>query len=325
MHTVLIASIATAFAAWALLFTLLRSSLAWRIAVDKPNQRSLHILAVPRVGGLVVVGIALIAMSIVAQSIQVITVTAVGLMLVFAIDDRRGLGVSTRLITQLIAATVAAYTLLPAAPWWVLCLVVFVIVWSMNLYNFMDGADGLAGGMAVFGFGALALVAQSAGARDIAVACACIVGAAAGFLFHNFPPAKVFLGDAGSVSLGFLAAAIGVTGWEQEVWPAWFPVLVFSPFVVDATTTVVRRGLAGRRVWEAHRDHLYQRMVTGGLGHTRTAAAWYGLMAIVGVSAIAALTWPISWQIGLLIGWITLYAALYAFVSRLIRSHGNEA
>ena len=325
MHTSILGALCSAFAAWALLFMLLKSGLAWRIAVDNPNQRSLHTAPVPRIGGLVVVGIALLAMSIAARSMQVMTVTAVGLMLISAVDDRRGLSVSSRLVTQLIAATVGAYTLLPAAPWWLYPLIVVAVVWSMNLYNFMDGADGLAGGMAVFGFGALAIAAESAGGHEVAVACACIAGAAGGFLFHNFPPAKIFLGDAGSVPLGFLAATIGVAGWKQGIWPPWFPILVFSPFIVDATVTVVRRGLSGRRIWQAHREHLYQRMATGRLGHTRTAVVWYGLMVIVGVSAIAAVRWPIRWQIGLLIAWLALYAALYALISRFIASAKNEA
>lgn len=318
------AAVAAALA-WALLFALLKSGLALRIAIDKPNLRSLHSGIVPRVGGLAVAGIALIAMSIVAPSIQVVTVTAVGLMLLFAVDDRRGLEVRTRLLAQLIAAAIAAYTLLPAAPWWSLGPIVVAITWSMNLYNFMDGSDGMAGGMTLFGFGAFAVLAGSAGAYELAVACGCIAGAATGFLLHNFPPAKIFLGDAGSVPLGFLAAALGIAGWKQQVWPLWFPLLVFSPFIVDATATLLRRALAGKKVWESHREHLYQRMVTHGWGHARTAVAWYGVMALAGASGIAAVRWPIHRQIALLIAWGALYCALYTFVSRRIAPGKNEA
>lgn len=325
MQMALIVGVSAGLAVWLALLALLRTGLAQRIAVDRPNHRSLHIEAIPRIGGLVVVGSALMAMSIVAQDIQVVTVIAVGLMLIFAIDDRRGLSVSVRLLAQLLAAALTAYALLPAAPWWVLCLVAVAIVWSMNLYNFMDGADGLAGGMAVFGFGAFAVVSETAGAHDMALACACICGATAGFLPHNFPPAKVFLGDAGSIPLGFLAAAIGTAGCTRGLWPSWFPLLVFSPFVVDATTTVLRRALRGERVWHAHREHLYQRMVTGGLGHARTMAAWYALMAAVAVSAVAAVWWPIHLQILLLTAWLALYCALYVFISRRVAFAKHEA
>jgi UDP-N-acetylmuramyl pentapeptide phosphotransferase/UDP-N-acetylglucosamine-1-phosphate transferase len=324
MRAILIDSGATALAAWALLFALLRSGIGWRIAVDRPNQRSLHSRAVPRVGGLIVMGTALIAMSIVAPSLQVITVGAVGLTLLSAIDDRRGLNVTTRLFVQLLAAAITSYALMPAAPWWLILSIVVIIMWSMNLYNFMDGADGLAGGMAVFGFAAFAFVAANNGADQIALACACIAGAAAGFLFHNFPPARVFLGDAGSSPLGFLAATVGIAGWKQGIWPAWFPILVFSPFIVDATSTLVQRAIRRQRIWQAHREHLYQRMVTEGFGHIRTVTAWYALMALVAVSAVTAVSWPIRWQIGLLFAWLGLYSALYVLISRLIRRPANE-
>ena len=314
----------TAVLAWALLFGLLRSGLALRIAVDTPNRRSLHSRVVPRIGGLVVAGVALVAMSVVAPRVQVITVLALGLMLLFAVDDRRGLSVRTRLVAQLIAAAIAAYTLQPAAPWWFIAPIIVAIVWSMNLYNFMDGSDGLAGGMTLFGFGALAIVASNAGAEELAAACGCIAGAAGGFLLHNFPPAKVFLGDAGSVPLGFLGATLGITGWQQQVWPLWLPALAFSPFVIDATVTLVRRAVAGKKVWEAHNEHLYQRMVTNGWGHARTAMAWYAVMALAAGSAIAAVRWPIAWQITLLLGWLALYAVLYASI-RLVSAPADDA
>ena len=114
-----------------------------------------------------------------------------------------------------------------------------------------------------------------ADAAGLALLSASVAGAAAGFLPHNWAPARVFLGDAGSVPLGFLAGVLGVAGWTAGAWPAWFPLLVFSPFVVDASVTLLRRALRGERVWHAHREHLYQRMVRSGLGHGRTAALWY--------------------------------------------------
>jgi UDP-N-acetylmuramyl pentapeptide phosphotransferase/UDP-N-acetylglucosamine-1-phosphate transferase len=101
-----------------------------------------------------------------------------------------------------------------------------------------------------------------------------------GFLVFNFAPARVFLGDAGSAPLGFLAAALGLLGWQERVWSGWFPLVVFSFFVVDASITLLRRGLQGERIWLAHKEHLYQRMVASGLGHTRTALLAYGVMVV---------------------------------------------
>jgi UDP-N-acetylmuramyl pentapeptide phosphotransferase/UDP-N-acetylglucosamine-1-phosphate transferase len=161
------------------------------------------------------------------------------------------------------------------------------IVWYTNLYNFMDGSDGLAGGMAVIGFGAYAIAAQLSGASPFAALCAAVAAAAAGFLVFNFPPARLFMGDAGSVPLGFLAGALGVVGWSRGYWPIWCPLLAFAPFVCDATLTLLRRALRRERVWQAHRDHYYQRLVRMGFGHRGTALIEYSVMG--GCAAIALL------------------------------------
>ena len=181
----------------------------------------------------------------------------------------------------------------------------------MNLYNFMDGADGLAGGMAVIGFGTLGLAAIES-APELAAAGLCIAAAAGGFLWHNFHPARVFLGDAGSIPLGFLAGTLGLIGWSKGLWPLWFPVLVFSPFVVDATLTLVSRILRGRKPWQAHREHAYQRMVAGGLGHRRTALLWYLLMAASAASALLALRLSVVMQWSMVVGWALIYGILAA-------------
>ena len=242
------------------------------------------------------------------------------MVLLFAVDDRRGLSVRTRLVTQLIAAAIAAYTLLPAASWWFIPPIVVAIMWSMNLYNFMDGADGLAGGMTLFGFSAFAIVAASGGADELAAACGCIAGAAAGFSFTIFRRQKYSWATPAQCRLASSLQPSASPDSSSEFGRRGFRLLVFSPFIVDATVTLVRRVLAGKRVWEAHREHLYQRMVTRGWGHARTAVAWYAIMALVVASAIAAVSWPIAWQIALLLGWLALYAVLYAGVIRLTRT-----
>lgn len=166
---------------------------------------------------------------------------------------------------------------------------ILAIAWMTNLYNFMDGSDGLAGGMAVFGFGAYAVASHLAGDSLLAGLSFSIVAATLAFLLFNWHPARVFMGDAGSVPLGFLAATLGVIGWQREHWPLLFPLLVFSPFIVDATTTLVRRLLRGEKVWQAHKSHYYQRLVRMGFGHAGTALVEYGLMAAISTSAVIAL------------------------------------
>jgi UDP-N-acetylmuramyl pentapeptide phosphotransferase/UDP-N-acetylglucosamine-1-phosphate transferase len=96
------------------------------------------------------------------------------------------------------------------------------------------------------------------------------------------------MGDGGSVPLGFLAAAIGIEGWTRGVWPLWFGPLVFAPFVVDATITLLKRAARGERFWLAHREHYYQRLVRSGWTHGRLAGAEYVLMLACGSAALAA-------------------------------------
>ncbi len=298
------------------------SPLAARI-VDRPNERSLHAAPTPRIGG---IGVALGALPFVAtlgpSPAGWIAAAAAVLAAVSVVDDMRGLPAGARLAAHVAAATLAVAVCWPAggAPDAVALLVaaaaVAGIAWMANLYNFMDGADGLAGGMAVIGFGALAWAAQRSGDAALAQACVAVAGAAAGFLAFNLPPARVFLGDAGSVPLGFLAGALGWLGVARGAWPAWLPLLVFSPFVVDATVTLSRRVLAGEDLLRAHRTHYYQRLVLGGWSHARLAAAAWALMAAAAASALVAQARQAAGQATIIAGWALAYALLLAWVDR---------
>ncbi|MBU9662042.1 glycosyltransferase family 4 protein [Burkholderia multivorans] len=273
-------ALVAAFASAAILRTLLSSGLAWRLAIDVPNDRSLHARPIPRVGGWGIVPVCVVAMLLFAPSLWLIAAGTLGLAVVSQVDDRRGLSARARFSAHLAAVALLIVTFPYHAPWWLLVGAGFVMVWLTNLYNFMDGADGLAGGMAVFGFGAYGIAALL-GPRtmpDLAIGAACVAGAALGFLLLNFHPAKLFLGDAGSIPLGFLAGAQGYWGWRSGIWPISFPVMVFAPFIADASATLLRRLLRGERFWQAHREHYYQRMVRSGMGHARTALYWYLIM-----------------------------------------------
>ncbi|HEX9179996.1 MAG TPA: glycosyltransferase family 4 protein [Burkholderiales bacterium] len=291
------------------------------LAMDRPNERSLHERPVPRTGGLAIMAGVVAGCVLVPKLPWVALLLALALGLLSFADDLRSLPVSVRFAAQLAAA--GAFTLLNLAPLphalWAVP-VVLGIVWVANLYNFMDGSDGLAGGMAVIGFGCLALAAVKGGDLGIATLCAVLAAASLGFLVHNFPPARVFMGDAGSVPLGFLAATLGYLGWGRGLWPAWFPVLVFSPFVVDATATLAKRALRGEKFWQPHKQHYYQRMVRIGLGHTRTALIEYGLMLAAGGSALAALRADEATQWILVTAWAVGYVLLMMLFDVLWRS-----
>ncbi|MGY6238388.1 MraY family glycosyltransferase [Burkholderia ambifaria] len=310
-YAVVVALVA-AIATTAILRTLLATGLAWRLATDIPNDRSLHTLPTPRVGGWGIVPVCVVLLLALAPALWLIAVGAAGLAAMSQIDDRRGLPARVRFSAHL-AAVVALIVVYPVdAPWWLLAAVGFVMVWLTNLYNFMDGADGLAGGMALFGFGAYAVAALTGPnlSSDLAVAGAAVAGAALGFLLLNFHPARLFLGDAGSIPLGFLAGALGYWGWRADAWPIWFPALVFAPFIADASVTLLRRLLRGEKFWQAHREHYYQRMVRSGVGHRRTALYWYLIMLAGIIIAVWAKGRPEQQQWLLFVAWYGVLACI---------------
>ena len=272
---------------WIVLTVLIRT---WSDRIlDHPNERSLHQRPVPRVGGIgVAAGIAVSVPFVSQVEWWPLWLGAFILVGISFLDDIIGLPIIGRLLVHFVAAGGAAAGLLlnHTGVGWVL-LAVVAIVWMTNLYNFMDGMDGLAGGMALFGFGFYALAGVLSGHLPFAVTNAAIAAAAGAFLLFNFHPARIFMGDAGSTLLGFLAACLGLVGWQLGIWTLWFPALVFSPFIVDATVTLARRLLRGEKIWRPHREHYYQRLVLSGWGHRRTVLAEYGVMILCGVLAWA--------------------------------------
>jgi UDP-GlcNAc:undecaprenyl-phosphate/decaprenyl-phosphate GlcNAc-1-phosphate transferase len=169
-------------------------------------------------------------------------------------------------------------------------------VWMTNLYNFMDGSDGLAGGMTLFGFTFYGIAALLVHNETLAMMNFAVGAATLGFLYYNFPPARVFMGDAGSIPLGFLVAAMGLWGWQQGCWSAWFPLLVFSPFIADASVTLLKRTLRGVKITEAHREHYYQRAILLGWSHRKLALVEYLLMLGSGSLALLGLNQKFPWQ-----------------------------
>ncbi len=206
--------------------------------------------------------------------------------------------------------------MLPSQAWWLVVLLTVLMTWMTNLYNFMDGSDGLAGGMGLFGFATYALAAYMMGDLNLAVMNAAISVACLAFLFFNFNPAKIFMGDSGSIPLGFLAGAIGAYGYFYTLWPAWFPVLVFSPFIVDATVTLIKRQVSGEKIWQAHRSHYYQHLVQLGWGHRNTAIAEYILMITVAANAIWLLNKPVFFVFYTCIFWAILYLIVMRWIDR---------
>ncbi len=315
--TVVSAALAAAIAAIAM--ALLLVAARW-LPQDRPNPRSLHDRPVPRVGGLAIwagfLPLALIVPPPVPGG-------AVWLAAWFAVatvsllDDWRGVRAVTRLGVQAIAAGVAAWAILgplgfvdSGFAWGWVAAATIVIVWSANLFNFMDGSDGLAAVMAICGFAAYGVAATRAGTP--AAAYFALAAATLPFLAVNVPPARAFMGDVGAVPLGFLAGLFGIAGVAGGEWPAWFPLLVFLPFVADATATLVRRLARGEPVGIAHRSHYYQRLNQLGAGHRGTLAAYGALIIGAAVSALGTLALAPAHGWAAVALWIVVMAAFFA-------------
>jgi UDP-GlcNAc:undecaprenyl-phosphate GlcNAc-1-phosphate transferase len=288
-----------------------------RVALDAPDNRSLHVAPIPRLGGIGV--LAGMAAGWTASQIALSPVVWVPMILlacVSLLDDLRDLPVPVRLLAHLGAAALLGYWACPYAGLVGAIFIALACAWMINLYNFMDGSDGLAGGMATTGFGFYGIAAALDGAPAFATLCFSVSAAAAGFLCLNFSPARIFLGDVGAVPLGFLAAAIGALGWADQHWSWWFPPLVFSPFIVDATLTLARRALRGERVWQAHFDHYYQRLIRMGWSHRATALTEYALMIVCGSAGLLALGAPAALQAAVLSTAALVYIVLAFRIDR---------
>lgn len=324
----------------ALIFLTKKTQLG-RVFQDPPSARGLHSVPVPRIGGIAVFSAVVLTVGLWMQrdSVALIACMSLVLLLVSAVDDLRPLPALFRLAAHTSAAILTVLIWVRAFPSLTTALnvtnggllyplsafaLVFAIVWMTNLYNFMDGADGLAGGMTVIGFGtyALAFVLHPNADSSLALLVTAISGAAAGFLVFNFAPAKVFMGDAGSVPLGFLAVTLGIQGSLQHTWPWWFGVLVFSPFIVDASATLLRRTVQGNKPWIAHRDHYYQRLILAGWSHRKTVVSYYAVMLASAASALIA-TQTVEAP-AILSAWVITYALLLVLLEWHLHQKKNK-
>lgn len=295
------------------------------------TDRSMHSRTMPQGGGLAVIA-AMTACALwlgLTEGWQLFGGPRVvfGLLAVAAIsllDDHKHVRASLRFWVHVAAAGLVLSAVLPISevripylrahqvPLW-LGIVASLpgLVWFLNLYNFMDGLDGLAGGMTVIGFGALGAFGLAAGDVEYAASCLVVAGAGLGFLVWNFPPARIFLGDVGACPLGLTAGAMILWGVNRGVFTVWAPMLVFAPFWIDATTTLVRRMVRREKVWEPHRTHAFQRLAASGWGHRRTALVEYCLMALcAGLAVLHEVSGP-GGRSAVLLG--TLGAAIFGY------------
>jgi UDP-N-acetylmuramyl pentapeptide phosphotransferase/UDP-N-acetylglucosamine-1-phosphate transferase len=272
-----------------------------RAVLDRPNERSSHSVATPRGGGLAVMAVLLPAwvLLVLLDAAPVASIAAAlgaaFLALVSFVDDVRSLPAVSRLIAQAVAVA-GGLAVLPGAggvfqgllpPALDLILSGLLWVWFVNLYNFMDGIDGITGtetaclgaGLALAGFINRELSATGQVALGLATAAAAL-----GFLRWNWQPARIFLGDVGSVPLGYLLGWLLLATAAAGAWK--FALILPAYYLVDATVTLARRALRGARIWQPHREHFYQRAVQKGMSHAAVVRRILALNVVLLVLAL---------------------------------------
>ena len=314
------------------------------IILDQPNERSLHTKPISRTGGLgilsgiLVAGLYLLSSQDFPDYLLSIFAGVMLIAVVSLIDDKRGVSVRYRLLVHILAAVVlisngfyistlgTPFFLLELHPEVAYILTFLFIIWSINLFNFMDGMDGFAGGMAFIGFSVFAILGSLKGA-SVFVSLAAIIASANGvFLLFNFPPARIFMGDTGSSVLGFLMAAMMIWADSREIFPLWLGILVFSPFILDASLTLLRRAIKGEKIWQAHRSHLYQRLVLSGWSHKRTVIMEYGMMLVCAFLALCSGYFIEQYvQSGVFIASFSFYLVSYYILFRYLKRQESDA
>jgi UDP-N-acetylmuramyl pentapeptide phosphotransferase/UDP-N-acetylglucosamine-1-phosphate transferase len=295
-----------------------------RAILDLPNDRSSHQTPTPRGGGvgllagLIPAWLLLYPLVRIEDRAAFLAVTAGALILavVSFLDDRRGLPPLPRLAAQiLIVASVLSLTptenlafqgLFPL--WLDRCATGFVWLWFVNLFNFMDGIDGIAGVEAASVGAGVALVAWLSGPYLSVGLGLAVAGAALGFLVWNWCPAKLFMGDVGSIPLGLIIGWLLILAAFDGAWVA--AVILPLYYWADATITLLRRAAKGEKVWRAHRSHFYQRATQAGSSHAAVATSV--LTTNLGLVAICAF-------VGLDHPWIGILAGCFLVASLLRR------
>jgi len=263
--------------------------------VVQPGERQSHQVATPTGGGLGLI-FSLIVSSVGIQYFQPLPAFwwlflmpgVVVLAVAGWFDDRRHVSSWLRLLVQLVVSL------------WLLGFmdsqysvshimfagIIVAMIWLMNLYNFMDGSDGMAGFQGIFAGLVMAFLFLAGEQPAIALLSLTLAAVCAGFLPLNFPRARIFMGDVASVPLGFIFASLAVYGWHTGAISLILSILIMSVFVVDATLTLIARVFAGERWYTAHNQHVYQRLIARGWSHGRVLILYQSINVILVLPAI---------------------------------------
>ena len=308
--------------------------------VDIPNDRSSHSSPTPRGGGLAIVltvlgGIVLAGIMRWITSDLALALAGGGTMIAAVgwIDDHSDVQARIRFAVQVAAAAWAIFWLdgmptlsvgLATVHLGILGTILGVlgIVWAINLYNFVDGIDGLAAGEAITTGTIGGLMLLATGNTGLALISLLIAAASAGFLPLNWAPAKLFMGDVGSGTLGYFFAVLSIASENAGAVPVLIWTLLLGAFVFDATVTLCRRVGNGERWYQAHHSHAYQRLVQAGRSHAQVSSMIFGINLVLALLAIVAWLLPSFFLIAIGAGTVLL-AALYLSVERIRPMHAH--
>jgi len=274
-----------------------------RNIVDTPNERTLHQGLIPRGGGLVIIALLMIAIIVVGIisgrytmfSALLISVLAWGSLSWW--DDQFDLSPKRRWLVQCVFAILCVFAfgvvdaiqlsteLKIVIPLLGVALSVIGFLWLTNLYNFMDGMDGLAASQTIIASGTLSFWFWQYGDQSLAIVCLVLAAASYGFLLWNWAPAKIFMGDVGSVSIGAFLATLLLIAVSRYDMPVISFILLLGVFIGDATITILCRLFKGEKIWLPHRSHYYQRLANHGFSHNKIVI---GLILLMSISSLIA-------------------------------------
>lgn len=301
----------------------LRHLLTAKNIVDTPNERSLHEGQVPRGGGIIIVVlllVVLLALSISSSRPTLFLALGINILLWSVLswrDDQHSLSPKFRLVIQMVFTLLAVSAFgwidtvqlssglrIPLA--WLGAVLTFIgFLWLANLYNFMDGMDGLVAAQTIIAGLTLSFWFWVLGDIEITFLCLAVAAASYGFLLWNWRPAKIFMGDVGSVTLGAFFACLIIIGASRFDIPVLSMVMLFGLFVGDTTLTILKRVLKREKIWLSHRQHYYQRLGLAGLAHEKIVIL--SMLAMVFCSLLATLSLIYRDTILLCLGMLCLF------------------
>jgi Fuc2NAc and GlcNAc transferase len=293
----------TTLFSWALLGILLKYYRGF-FPLDHPNKRSMHEQPIPRGGGIVIAGLFILGSIFFIPTWpgidRFLLALVVGTLVICTLgwlDDQKSLNNLTKLTVQLIIGVICVALMQPETKIYLftgtmvnLASIILIpslilwITWIINVFNFMDGVDGLVASQAIINAFVLSIWFFCSGDNNIALVCLILGGATSGVIFFNWAPAKIFLGDSGSLSLGFIFGVLAIYGVTKYKMPVSGFIVLYGVFLADTGITLLRRILKRERWWEPHNQHFYQRIVRNGVSHSKMS-----IIVVIANSGLAVL------------------------------------